>query len=323
VEFFPKRSHQRRTSKISVLLQKRNCAQKTKPEDLTVEELNLAKRYVNEMLEEMTDQIYTTTTQINRLIDVEVTDETDFFQCPHFVLGETGEVAMTLWETVYNEEGDYGIQRTEEELKLLGLITYGRKEWLELVSTPLIPQETKDSILVQQLEDLHYSPQFIEYMMTIFHSGCAHRLQQIINDFVEINREFRHEVEVKLITGEVLDQSSVEFYKNSITLDYLEPEDQVIFTHVVDSSIIGYKVLIKKQVYDFSESIEGINTKLVSMRNNKDPREIFMDQYNGIFHKSKLEQMWNSYLTDPITVEHLKPMYESAQLLKQKWANFS
>lgn len=90
-------------------------------------------------------------------------------------------------------------------------------------------------------------------------------LEQIADDFHAINREHRREVDVVLFTPAQLDAATLEYYKATIALNFLQEGDNLIFTHhvgnfscywltdKVDSNITsGYRVVVKEKVHDFS-----------------------------------------------------------------------
>jgi hypothetical protein len=78
-------------------------------------------------------------------------------------------------------------------------------------------------------------------------------LEQVAADFHALNREHRKEVDVTLVTPTELDSATLEFYKATISLNYLKEGDNLIFSHRVDNSFTkGYRVVVKDKLYDFT-----------------------------------------------------------------------
>jgi len=61
---------------------------------------------------------------------------------------------------------------------------------------------------------------------------------------------------VKLIVGKELDQSTLSFYKATIGLDFLKPDDNMIFEYEVNNTITGYKVIVNNKLFDFTQDKE-------------------------------------------------------------------
>lgn len=89
--------------------------------------------------------------------------------------------------------------------------------------------------------------------MNLVESGDIRRLNQVRMDFEELMRAHRREVDVTLITGKPLSPAALAQMQKSIQADYLQPQDNLIFTASVDSSVKGgYKVIIKGQEHDLT-----------------------------------------------------------------------
>jgi len=94
---------------------------------------------------------------------------------------------------------------------------------------------------------------FIDIIYSLIEKQEIGRINQIRTDYEELMRAHRREVDVSLTTKSPLSEQELEFYKNSIKLDYLTPKDNVIFNHAVDPSIIeGYLVNISGVTHDYT-----------------------------------------------------------------------
>jgi len=175
---------------------------------------------------------------------------------PIAIPGETGKCAMALWKRVFEAEGLEGLERTQKELDVFLWSVEGKKAWTTLLYTPdlILPREKKKNLVLQsQLEAIGASQTFIDNLTAIFNSKYIFRLEQVRDDFFTLVRAFKREVDVRLITAAPLDEPTKEFMKNTIALNYLDPQDNIIFSTDVDPSIKGgYKVLIKGMLHDLT-----------------------------------------------------------------------
>jgi len=220
---------------------------------------------------------------------------------PIFILGRAGEVAMDLWKTVATAEGGAGVNRTEMELMML--VAYLNHEkgaaWREIIRTPdvILPLDKKLNDLEQFLcKELGCTEIFFRLMAKVLVTGNMIRLEQILTDFQELNRAFRREVDVTLITGQPLDQSTLNFYKSTIALDFLDPKDNMLFSHEVDPKISGYKVVIDgKKIHDFTHNADindiARQTKKATQFNHK---EVLFKDLEGVLSTSDIEKIWQT-----------------------------
>lgn len=174
---------------------------------------------------------------------------------PLVLSGQAGKAAMLLWRNVFEAEGLEGLARTQKELDVFLWSIEGKKEWSSLLYTPdlLVPREAKNAKLLAHLQAIGASPLFIQEITAIFNSPVVYRIDQIVQDFHAIVRAFKREVDVRLTTKAELDKAALQFYKNTISLNYLEPEDNMIFSHDVDPTILdGYRVVVKGTTHDLT-----------------------------------------------------------------------
>ncbi len=91
------------------------------------------------------------------------------------------------------------------------------------------------------------------FIVELVTKGEVRRLSQVRVDYDEIMRGYRREVDVTLTTATPLSEERLTLLKRSVQNDYLKPEDNLIFAHSIDDSIVGgYKVYIKGQEHDLS-----------------------------------------------------------------------
>jgi F0F1-type ATP synthase delta subunit len=174
---------------------------------------------------------------------------------PKFLTGIAGNQAMNLWERIYSAEGEVGINRADKELDVFVWSVQGKQLWKFLVRTPdvLIEKERKIEVIRDHLQTMGCSQLFIDTMAEMFEYDNLQLLEQVAADFHAINREHRREVDVSLFTPAALDAAALEFYKATISLNYLKEGDNLIFSHHVDTSITsGYRVVVKDKLYDFT-----------------------------------------------------------------------
>jgi len=218
---------------------------------------------------------------------------------PAYILGRSGGIAMSLFRIVDLTEGVIGLRRTEKELEVLSAISRKyEKQWRELLGIPtsLVPQDKKDEILDIVLSEIGCSFRFYEYMLELFHKGEMTHLPQIATDFQELNRAHRKEVDITVVTGTELSQMELEFYKSSVALDFLQPADNMIFTHNVDKSILGgYKVIMNDTTYDFTHNadIETTRTR-VSKAKETDSKEEFFKSLSGVFRDEDIQNLYKT-----------------------------
>jgi len=209
---------------------------------------------------------------------------------PLVLPGVSGKAAMALWRKVYDAEGLEGIQRVQKELEVF-LYATKRKEnatlWNTLLYTPdqLISRDHKNKAVLNLLNNIGASPLFIRAMLGIFNSKSVFRLEQLVEDYSAIVRAFKREVDVTIVTKAPMDQTTTEFLKATVALNFLEPEDNMIFNAEVDPKIIdGYRVIIKGKVHDFTNNkaieaqraaeeqlVANIRSQLAPFRDNSGP----------------------------------------------------
>jgi len=175
-----------------------------------------------------------------------------------YISGKAGHYATNLYETAYDEGGgEKGLQ--EIELQLNRFVWNNRAngkqqdEWEYIVLNPLYTPEMKLEKAREFLQSLKATPIFINFILKLLEKREDHLLNQIRIDFEEIMRAHRREIDVELITPSSLSPEDLEYYKKTIKLNYLKPNDKMIFSHSVDNSIWkGYVVKVKGIRYDFT-----------------------------------------------------------------------
>jgi F0F1-type ATP synthase delta subunit len=220
-------------------------------------------------------------------------------EVPVFVLGKAGQIAMKFWRRIATTEGADGLARTELELSVFFRVFQRSLQLKELVKTAdaFISVDEKERILKQKLNSLGCSEVFTGFVSQVLRSGDFARLEQIYVDFAEINRSFRREVDVALITGRKLDLSTLEFYKSTISLDFLDPADNMIFTHSVDPTLDGYKVLVKNKVYDFTSNEEkAAAQRRIAEATHFSARDELFKELEGVVSHTEIEKLWNAQL---------------------------
>jgi F0F1-type ATP synthase delta subunit len=176
---------------------------------------------------------------------------------PKFFPGSAGAQAMRLWQKVYEGAGDAGLARAEKEFDIFVWSVRGKQLWKFLVQTPdaFVDRDRKIALVREHLTSMGCTPLFIDLMIELFNTDDITSLEQIRQDFNAINREHRREVDVELVTGSQLDADTLEYYKASISLNYLKEGDNMIFSHSVDSNIkSGYRVSVKGKLHDFTHN---------------------------------------------------------------------
>jgi len=149
-------------------------------------------------------------------------DEKATTKPPVFILGKAGQIAMKIWRQVVSTEGSEGLDRVQREFFVFLHFTKESQKWSNLVHTPdaFLPIEEKIKSMTSILNGLGCSDTFISLMIPLLKDGSISKLEQVTTDFNEINRAHRREVDVTLVTGKKLDETSLDFYKSSIALDF-------------------------------------------------------------------------------------------------------
>jgi F0F1-type ATP synthase delta subunit len=174
-------------------------------------------------------------------------------KAPVSVRGTAGRFAMRFFEEAYEREGDAGVVRLEKELAILDWSVRGQTSWKVQTTSPFFDLQWRREQITKRLSGQGLSPLLIDLVMDLVAQGEVRRLQQVRTDFDEIMRAFRREVDVTLTTAASLSTEHVDLIKRSVQTDYLKPDDNLIFAHVVDESLVGgFKVYIRGQEHDHS-----------------------------------------------------------------------
>jgi len=159
---------------------------------------------------------------------------------------------MTFFESVWKHSGEVGVKTFESEINLLSWSVRKDDEW-ELAQSPLIPLSQKNKIVTDRLKKLGCTDFFISQILILVETENLARLTQIRYDYEEIMRAYRREIDVALVTKTTLPEEVLQFYKRSIRLNFLSPQDNIIFTHRVDPTISkGYKIELAGQLFDYT-----------------------------------------------------------------------
>jgi F0F1-type ATP synthase delta subunit len=191
-------------------------------------------------------------------------------KAPVTVRGKAGKVAMRFFEDAFAREGDAGVLRIEKELGVLDWAVRDQVAWRVTTTSPFFDLKWKREQITKRLTAQGLSPLLIDLVMDLVAQGEIRRLQQVRTDYDEIMRGYRREVDVTLTTAKPLSPERLALLKKSIQVDYLKPDDNLIFAHSVDDSLGGgYKVYIKGQEFDHSwadaiRAAEDDNNRLVN-----------------------------------------------------------
>jgi len=174
-------------------------------------------------------------------------------KAPVSVRGKAGRFAMRFFEDAFAREGDAGVVRLEKELGVLDWSVRDQTSWRVQTGSPFFDLKWKREQITKRLTAQGLSPLLIDLVMDLVAQGEIRRLSQVRVDYDEIMRGYRREVDVTLTTAKSLSPERLALLKRSIQVDYLKPEDNLIFAHSVDESLSGgYKVFIKGQEHDHS-----------------------------------------------------------------------
>jgi len=174
-------------------------------------------------------------------------------KAPVSVRGKAGRFAMRFFEEAYAREGDAGVVRLEKELAVLDWSVRDQTAWKVQTTSPFFDLQWKREQIAKRLSAQGLSPLLIDLVMELVSQGEVRRLAQVRTDYDEIMRGYRREVDVTLATATPLSSERLELIKRSVQGDYLKPDDNLIFAHIVDDALVGgYKVFIKGQEFDHS-----------------------------------------------------------------------
>jgi len=178
-------------------------------------------------------------------------------QSPAVIPGKSGAFAMFFYVTAYKQGGDEAVKQFEHELNVLTWKVRGNDLWKIETGSPLFPVEERIKIATARLtSEKKFSEYFVSCIAGLIKLNGISRLEQIRSDYEEIMRAHRREIDIVLITKEPLTPELLEFYKKSIKLNFLRPEDNMIFTHTIDPSIInGYRITKGGKIIDFAWNI--------------------------------------------------------------------
>jgi len=162
---------------------------------------------------------------------------------------------MYFFEQAYANGGDEGVKTFEKELNLLTWSVRGNRVWEVQTRSPLIPPEDTRMLVALRLIALNCDDDlFAKSILGLAQNpSLIARLNQIRVDYEEIMRAYRREVDVTFTTKEAISPEHLEFFKKTIKLNFLQPEDNMIFNHSVDPSIKkGYTVTIGTNTFDIT-----------------------------------------------------------------------
>jgi len=201
-------------------------------------------------------------------------------ETPAIIPGTSGNFAMQFFEKAYENGGDEGVKRFEKELDVLTWSVRKDADWEVVTRSPLVNKEWRNQLVHERLQSIGCSQFFINCILDLIDRRVISRLDQVRVDYEEIMRAYRREVDVTFVTGKSIQSSDLEYFKKSIKLNYLRPEDNVIFTHTVDPNIKkGYIVTIGQNTYDFTwnKAIEAENAR--TQEQNRKEEIALLSQY--------------------------------------------
>jgi len=181
--------------------------------------------------------------------------QTPGLKVPLCIPTTAGSRALSLLHKMHALGGLPQAERFYQELEVFVRSVDGEESWSSLVNAcdEVFHREDKNVHLILHMHALALSKVFMETMLVLFNSKDIVRLNQILADYAAYLRAVKREVNVKIVTKEPLDKLTTEFLKNTVSLNFLEPEDTMIFSSDVDSSIVsGYKVYINGTLHDYT-----------------------------------------------------------------------
>jgi F0F1-type ATP synthase delta subunit len=164
--------------------------------------------------------------------------------------GIAGEFASKFFKESYKRGGMTVARSFEAELNIFTWSVREDPDWDVKTTSPFFSVDEKKGTIKQKCKSLGLTPFFTNRIANLVTEEVNNidRLEQLRTDYEEIMQFLRKERKVTLITGTELAPSELEFLKDSIKVDYLKPDDILVFKHEVDSSILGgIKVLIEGQ----------------------------------------------------------------------------
>jgi len=180
---------------------------------------------------------------------------------PKAMLGKSGEQAMWMFEAAYDVEGDVGVRRIEKELALLAWTMQDDGEWRVQTTSAFFDRDWKHELVRSRLAGAGWqcSALLVELVMSLVDNGEIRRLRQISDDFGELMRAYRKEVDVDVTTASSVTPAQLALIVRSVQSEFLAPDDNVIVTHSVDTSLLdGYRVRLRggQQEVDLSHAPE-------------------------------------------------------------------
>jgi len=157
-----------------------------------------------------------------------------------------GEYATKFFREAYQRGGEKIARAFEAELNILTWSVRKDPDWGVLTTSPFYSLQDKEKTVRKKALELKLSPFFANRVVRLLNDqNDISRLEQLRTDFEEIMRFLRKERQVTLVTGKDLPPQEIDLLRESVKADYLRPEDTVVFSHQIDTSILGgYKVII-------------------------------------------------------------------------------
>jgi len=162
---------------------------------------------------------------------------------------------MYFFEQAYAHGGDEAVKIFEKELNLLTWNVRTNKIWEVQTRSPLIPPEDAKMLVALRLIAMNLDDDlFAKSILGLAQDpSLISRLNQIRADYEEIMRAYRREIDVTFTTKEAIPPEHLEFYKKTIKLNFLQPEDNMIFNHSVNPSITkGYTVTVGTNTFEIT-----------------------------------------------------------------------
>jgi len=149
--------------------------------------------------------------------------------------------------------GDEAVKQFEKELNVLTWSVRKDVSWVVDTTTPIINNSTRSILVEKRILRLGCSKFFASCILNIMKRDGLKRLNQLRLDYEEIMRDYRREIDVLFVTAKKLSNEELEYYKKNLKLNYLKPEDNMIFSTFVDPKIkYGFVVTVAGDTYDFT-----------------------------------------------------------------------
>ena len=142
------------------------------------------------------------------------------------------------------KEYSKALHELAEELKVVDLIKdefkdvinlLKDKELMDFFTSPVIKANEKKDVISKSFKG--FSKDFIHFLYVLIDNKRFHLINEIYNEFININLEKNNTISIKLFSAELLKETEVKRILDLLKNRY--NNKKIVYENIVDSSLIG------------------------------------------------------------------------------------